>query len=75
MPIVLFHILAFKLVNLAVIVVQEEPMYRMAEFPAMCRTGLWWIFYTIIGVAVPLLAADIYWRACARLASWFKLVR
>ena len=57
--IVLLHFLAFKIGNLISCIYYQYPNYCIAAFPTLCGgIGVWWILYTIIGTAVPLL---VYW--------------
>lgn len=56
MPILALHLLSFKLVSLMYILVHGRPICLLASFHILFETPLYyWIFYTIIGVAVPLM--------------------
>lgn len=52
--IMIFHFIAFKLVNGVVALYHGWPSYTIAAFPVLTETGGWWLLYTIIGVAVPI---------------------
>ena len=59
--IVLLHFLAFKIVNAIACAYYDYPTYCMAAFPTLSGgIGAWWILYTIIGLAIPLLAYGCY---------------
>lgn len=52
-----WHFLCFKLISILIVLVNKEPINRIAEFPqirAYSQEG-WWIAYTVIGVILPLL--------------------
>ncbi|MCI6878041.1 MAG: hypothetical protein MR840_04490 [Solobacterium sp.] len=54
MPILALHLLSFKLVSLMYILVHGRPICLLASFHILFETpSYYWIFYTIIGVAVP----------------------
>lgn len=52
--IVIFHFLAFKIVNFAYMECFHLPSYTIAAFPVLTETGCWWIVYTLLGISVPL---------------------
>lgn len=61
LSIVEMHFLAFKLVALVVTYVYGLPRFCIAAFPNLYGDrGLWWIAYTIVGVAIPILVRLIY---------------
>lgn len=55
LAIVIFHFLAFKIVNVIYVLVMEYPLYCVAGFPVSTNKGLWWIAYVVVGVTVPVL--------------------
>lgn len=57
--IVCLHFLAFKVVNLAGVLIHHEPLYLIAEFPVHMKTGAWWIIYIIAGIILPLQFAKV----------------
>ena len=61
MPIMLFHFLCFKLVSIAYLWIAKKPLFLLASFPVLSDVPKYlWIFYTIIGVCVPLVINSIY---------------
>ena len=56
MYIMVFHFLAFKIVNYMQIVIYKLPIERLSEFPGLKYSSYnnWWIIYTMIGVFIPL---------------------
>ena len=54
LSIMLLHLTFFKIVNLVQIYIYKLPSYMLAGFPCIYTNGIWWIFYTIIGVLGPL---------------------
>ena len=57
LEILTWHMLLFKLVSLAIVVVYNLDVSHLAEFPVieMYSPRGWWIAYLIIGCGVPLL--------------------
>lgn len=56
MSILALHLLSFKLVSLMYILVHRRPICLLASFHILFETpSYYWIFYTIIGVAIPLM--------------------
>ncbi len=53
--IMVFHFLSFKLVSLVGVILQNKPLYLIAAFPVLYCDGWVWIFYTIVGVGLPVL--------------------
>ncbi len=61
MPIVILHFLSFKLVTwLGLLATGGEP-YLLAAFPPHFTGGLWWLAYTVVGLALPL-AGDLVYK-------------
>lgn len=55
LPILTFHMLAFKLINYVIYKVYDLPLYTIGLFPtniAYASKG-WWIVYTIAGIVIP----------------------
>lgn len=64
MPILLLQFFAFRVVDLLKIAVYDLPMARLADFPIIADNNeYFWILYTIVGLALPILAANLYDRA------------
>lgn len=57
--IMIFHFLSFKLVSLVGILLEHKPFYLMAAFPVFYNDGVWWIFYTVVGVGLPVLVNNM----------------
>lgn len=56
MVIFALHMLCFKIGNLLKIIIYDFPMHRLAEFQIIeDNNTFFWIVYTIIGIAIPLL--------------------
>ncbi|WP_338433468.1 acyltransferase family protein [Clostridium tyrobutyricum] len=47
--------LAFKIISLIQIKVYGYPYHMLAKFPILNSNGIWWILYSIVGIAVPIL--------------------
>lgn len=52
--IIALHFLAFKIVNVCAVALNEMPKYMIAAFPVLMTDGLWWLLYTTVGIAIPL---------------------
>lgn len=52
--IMVFHFLAFKVVNFIQVLLYRYPVYRVATFPVIRNNGLWWIPYAIAGTLLPI---------------------
>lgn len=59
LTIMIFHFLSFKLVSMIGILLEQKPFYLMAAFPVLYNDGIWWLFYTVAGVCVPVLIKNI----------------
>ena len=55
LPIVIHHFWCLKLVHLVQIWIYKYPRRYLAAFPYLNGGGLWWICYTVVGVALPVL--------------------
>lgn len=68
LTVMMLHMAAFKLVSLLEIALYDYPIRYMAFHPVIpARTWLWWIPYTVVGVALPLGVARLWDRLrCAR---------
>lgn len=58
LEILTWHFLSFKIVSLSLISIYGLPMAHLSEFPVIESLSMqgWWVLYTIIGIALPLLA-------------------
>ena len=67
MPILILQFFAFRLVDVLKIAVYDIPVGRLADFPIIADNNQYfWIIYTIVGLALPIMAANVYERAkCA----------
>ena len=64
MEVLTWHFLSLKIVSLLIIALYALPHKQMSEFPVIesyARCG-WWLAYSIVGVAVPLVGTYIYHR-------------
>lgn len=59
-PILLWHIIAFKLVNYIQIIVYNLPEYYLAAIPVIYSRPYWYILYTIVGLGIPILLNYLY---------------
>lgn len=65
LSILTWHFICFKFVSLLVVILNHEPLNRIAEFPqirAYSQEG-WWIAYTVVGVIIPLIISHYYTNA------------
>lgn len=56
-----WHFLSFKLASLLIIVVEDKPIYTLAQFPTHHEQNchLWWVLYFATGVLLPLFLEKI----------------
>ncbi len=52
--ILVYHFLAFKLVSLIIIKTNNLDIKYLASFPVLKSNSLYWIFYSIIGISLPI---------------------
>lgn len=65
LSILTWHFICFKFVSLSVVILNHEPLNRIAEFPqirAYSQEG-WWVAYTVVGVIIPLIISHYYTNA------------
>lgn len=60
LPIVIHHFWCFKLVHFVQIALYGYPKKYLAAFPYLNASGAWWVVYTIVGVAVPVIISLVY---------------
>ncbi len=66
MPVIIFHLLAFKLVTFIYYLFSEENLQVLSSFPTVQDVNYLWAFYTLIGVIAPL-GAKLMWNKMFRL--------
>lgn len=70
--ILIFHLLAFKLVSYAYIVCNDLPITILSQFPVMNGVPSWlWVVYLIVGVSVSLLM----WEVINRISNKIKTIK
>lgn len=70
--IMIFHFLSFKLVSLVGILLEHKPFYLMAAFPVLYNDGVWWIFYTAVGVGMPILVNNMIKKVRGKCVAGIK---
>ena len=57
LEILTWHFLCFKLVSFVALYVEGKPIEMLAQFPGLHEPiyPIWWVFYSIVGVGLPLL--------------------
>lgn len=60
MSVLLLHFIAFKLITFIELFYYHLPIYYLASFPIYKGKGLWWIFYTLSGIVLPLSAKYLW---------------
>lgn len=60
MPILIFHFIAFKIINLVLVIVLRQDYKLIGNFPVLYKDNHWWIIYTIFGIGIPLLINKIW---------------
>lgn len=60
LPIVILHLLAFKIVSFIGVLVNGQAPCLVAAFPVLYRGGFWWAAYTAVGISVSLLFDILY---------------
>lgn len=59
LAIMILHCLCFKAVTLAQVVSYHYENYKIAAFPILENSGLWWLAYAVCGIIIPILLNDI----------------
>ncbi len=76
MCILILHVLAFKIVNAIVLCFYGLPAFCLAARPHLYGdTGLWWVAFTVIGTACPLLLNQLYEQAEKSVIRWLHGTR
>ena len=60
MPIVMFHFMSFKVINLIEVRYYDLPLYRVASFPIYKGMPFWWIAYAFSGIILPLIVNEAW---------------
>ena len=60
MAIVIFHFICFKLINYIIVICNNMPYFFIAAFPVLYSNGIWWIIYTMVGIAIPVLLSEVW---------------
>lgn len=68
LEILTWHLLCFKVVTLWAILVEDKPIEMLSQFPILNGQNypVWWLFYLIVGVGLPLLGVWIKKKAMVR---------
>lgn len=73
MIILALHFTCLKIVSLVKIGVYGLPIERLAEFPVIEENNTWWwIAYTFVGIAVPLLCQKAYDKTKEKLVTSYR---
>lgn len=59
LAIMILHCLCLKAVTLAQVVIYHYENYKIAAFPILENSGLWWLAYAVCGIIIPILLNDI----------------
>ena len=72
----MLHYLCFKLVALAVRRYYGLPALSLAAHPHLYgERGLWWLAYTAVGIAVPLLIYGVYLKIKSFAVGKYRTLR
>lgn len=55
MSILILHFVAFKILNALLVVMLKEDRILISKFPVGFKDSYWWIIYTLVGIAIPLI--------------------
>lgn len=68
LEILTWHLLCFKVVTLLATWVEDKPIEMLSQFPILNGQNypVWWLFYLIVGVGLPLLGVWIKKKAMVR---------
>jgi len=73
LTILILHFLSMKTVALVVIAVYALPAFSLAAYPHLYGDrGLWWLCYTVIGVAIPILVNIPYRKLSDKIKNSLK---
>jgi len=69
------HFLCFKLVSLLIVYKDNLPLYKIAEFPVIPNDGWWFLAYSAVGIALPMMLYTLFLRSKEfTMNSFHKLV-
>lgn len=71
LPIVILHLLAFKIVSYIGVFVNGYDPCLVAAFPVLYKGGLWWLAYTLVGITVSLLSSFLYRKAVCYVRGFY----
>ena len=54
MPILFLHFIAFKIVNIFVVLLLHKKIELISTYPVLYKNDSWWILYCIAGVVFPI---------------------
>ncbi len=54
MPILILHFIAFKIINIIIVLILNQDKTLIAKFPVAFKNNYIWIVYTISGIIIPL---------------------
>ena len=60
MPILIFHFIAFKMINFIIVILLRQDYNLIGNFPVLYKHDYWWIIYTVFGIGIPLLINKIW---------------
>lgn len=61
LAVVILHFLCFKIVNYCGVLLNHQPLCLVAAFPILYNGGVWWVAYSIAGLAIPVMLS-ILWK-------------
>ena len=59
LSVLMLHFLCFKIVTIFQIMIYKQNNILLASFPVLRSGGIWWVIYTVVGTAVPILLKRI----------------
>lgn len=62
LPVMILHFLCFKIVNCIQVIIYHYESYKIAAFPILDGSGMWWLFYAVCGICIPIILNEI--RKC-----------
>ena len=72
MPILIFHFISFKIVNLIGVIILNKEFGLISAFPVLFKTSCWWIIYTLVGITIPILLNKIKVYFCEMYENYSK---
>ena len=69
-----WHFISMKLVSLAIIIIYQQPISRLSEFPVIKEYSEYgyWVIYTTIGVTMPTIGTYVYHKMINSKVSYIK---